>query len=129
MADVNRGSRPLSPFMLGKYYKFQLNSVTSILTRITGNALVVEAFLIAWWLLAAAAGPQYFATADYVITSWIGDLILFFSMIGLWFHSLSGVRHLLWDNGYCLDVESADKLGWAVIIGTGVLSFITIIFV
>ncbi|NIZ08354.1 succinate dehydrogenase, cytochrome b556 subunit [Pseudooceanicola sp. HF7] len=129
MADVNRGSRPLSPFMLGKYYRFQLNSVTSILTRITGNALVVEAFLIAWWLLAAAAGPDYFDVANFVITSWVGDIILLLSMIGLWYHALAGVRHLLWDNGYCLDVESADKLGWAIIIGTAILSFITIIFV
>ena len=129
MADVNRGSRPLSPFMLGKYYRFQLNSVTSILTRITGNALIVEAFLIAWWFLAAAAGPNYFDVADFVITSWVGDLILLLSMVGLWYHALAGVRHLIWDQGYCLDVETADKLGWAIIIGTVLLSVITIIFV
>ncbi|MBT9384803.1 succinate dehydrogenase, cytochrome b556 subunit [Pseudooceanicola sp. CBS1P-1] len=129
MADVNRGNRPLSPFMLGKYYKFQLNSVTSILTRITGNALVVEAFLIAWWLIAAATGPDYFAVADFVVTSWIGDLILLLSTLGLWYHALAGIRHLIWDNGYCLDMKSADKLGWIVIYGSLVLTIITIIFV
>ncbi len=129
MADVNRGNRPLSPFVLGKHYKFQLNSATSILTRITGNALVVEAILIAWWFLAAAAGPDHFAVADFVITSWVGDIILLLSMVGLWYHALSGVRHLLWDNGYCLEVETSDKLSWAIFIGTAVLSIITIIFV
>ncbi|QOL82969.1 succinate dehydrogenase, cytochrome b556 subunit [Pseudooceanicola spongiae] len=129
MADVNRGNRPLSPFVLGKDYRFQLNSVTSILSRITGNALVLEAFLIAWWLMAAATGPEYFATVDFVITSWIGDIILLFSTLGLWYHALAGVRHLLWDNGYCLDVETADKLGWGMLIGSVVLTFITIIFV
>ncbi len=129
MADVNRGNRPLSPFMLGQYYRFQLNSVTSILTRITGNALVVQAFLIAWWFLAAASGPEYFATVDYIVTSWIGDLILLLSTLGLWFHALAGIRHLIWDNGYMLDVESADKLSWVVIGGSVVLTIITIIFV
>jgi len=129
MADVNRGNRPLSPFMLGKYYRPQLNSVTSILTRITGNALVVQAFLIAWWLMAAATGPEYFATADFVLTSWIGDLILLLSTLGLWYHALAGIRHLLWDNGYALDVETADKLGWAIIVGSVLLTLITIIFV
>ena len=129
MADVNRGNRPLSPFMLGQYYRFQLNSVTSILTRITGNALIVAAFLIAWWFMAAAAGPDYFAIVDFVITSWIGDLVMFLSALGLWYHTLAGVRHLIWDNGYCLDVESADKLGWVVIGGSVVLTLLTAIIV
>ncbi|MGI3165474.1 succinate dehydrogenase, cytochrome b556 subunit [Pseudooceanicola sp. 200-1SW] len=129
MADVNRGNRPLSPFMLGKHYRFQLNSVTSILTRITGNAMVVSALLVAWWLLAASSGPEYFAVADYVLTSFIGDIIMTLSALGLWYHSLAGVRHLLWDNGYCLDVETADKLGWGIIGGSVVLTLLTIIIV
>ncbi|WP_163849024.1 succinate dehydrogenase, cytochrome b556 subunit [Pseudooceanicola aestuarii] len=129
MADVNRGNRPLSPFMLGKYYRFQLNSVTSILTRITGNALVVAALLIAWWLLAASSGAEYFATADFVITSWLGDIVMAVSALGLWYHTLAGVRHLLWDNGYFLEVEAADKLGWIVLIGSVVLTVLTLIIV
>ncbi|MGB2201536.1 MAG: succinate dehydrogenase, cytochrome b556 subunit [Pseudooceanicola atlanticus] len=129
MADVNRGNRPLSPFMLGQYYRPQLNSVTSILTRISGNAMIVAAFLIAWWLLAAASGPEYFAVVDFVITSFIGDVIMFFSVLGLWYHSLAGIRHLLWDNGYCLDVETADKLGWVIIGGSIVLTLLTAIIV
>ena len=129
MADVNRGNRPLSPFMLGQYYRPQLNSVTSILTRISGNAMIVAAILIAWWLLAAGSGPEYFAVADFVITSFIGDVIMFFSVLGLWYHSLAGIRHLLWDNGYCLDVETADKLGWVIIGGAIVLTLLTAIIV
>ncbi|MCB1335858.1 MAG: succinate dehydrogenase, cytochrome b556 subunit [Roseivivax sp.] len=129
MADVNRGNRPLSPFMLGQYYRFQLNSVTSILTRITGNALIVQAFLIAWWFMAAAAGPDYFATVDWIVTSWIGDLILLFSTLGLWYHALAGVRHLIWDNAAMLDMQTADKLSWAVIAGSVLLTLITIIAV
>ncbi|WP_407494757.1 succinate dehydrogenase, cytochrome b556 subunit [Pseudooceanicola sp. MF1-13] len=129
MADVNRGNRPLSPFMLGQYYRFQLNSVTSILTRITGNALIGAAFLIAWWLLAAASGPDYFKVADFVITSWVGDIIMLLSCLGLWYHTLAGVRHLIWDNGYLLDVESSDKMGWVVIGGSVVLTLLTAIIV
>lgn len=129
MADVNRGNRPLSPFMLGQYYKFQLNSVTSILTRITGNAMIAAAFLIAWWLLAAASGESYFKVVDFVITSWIGDIIMFFSLLGLWYHALAGLRHLVWDNGYFLDVETSDKMSWGIIIGSVVLTILTAIIV
>jgi len=44
MADVNRGNRPLSPHL--SIYRPQLNSMTSILVRITGNAMIVAAFLL-----------------------------------------------------------------------------------
>ena len=44
MADVNRGNRPLSPHL--QIYRPHLTSVTSILTRITGNGLIVAVLLI-----------------------------------------------------------------------------------
>ncbi|MCA8882010.1 MAG: succinate dehydrogenase, cytochrome b556 subunit [Rhodobacteraceae bacterium] len=129
MADVNRGSRPLSPFMIGQYYRPQLTSITSILTRITGAALIVETVLVVWWLLALSSGPEYFATADFVVTSWLGDLILLLSTWALWYHTLAGLRHLIWDTGRCLDIERAEQLGKIVIGGSLVLTLITIIFV
>ncbi|SPF77830.1 succinate dehydrogenase, cytochrome b556 subunit [Pseudoprimorskyibacter insulae] len=126
MADVNRGNRPLSPFMLGKYYRFQLNSVTSILTRITGNAMLVAALMIVWWLLAAATSAEYFALADYVLTSYLGDLVLFLSLWGMWYHLLAGVRHLIWDAAIGLDVPTATKLGYAVVGGSLFFTLFTV---
>lgn len=129
MADVNRGNRPLSPFMLGKYYRLQLTSVTSILTRITGNALIVGALLLVWWLLAAASGPDHFAVADAVITSWFGDLVLLGSLWALWYHALAGLRHLYWDSGRGLDVPAAERLGIGIIAGSVVLTVLTVLVV
>ena len=127
MADVNRGNRPLSPHL--QVYRPQLTSVTSILTRITGNALIVSALLIAWWFLAAATSPEYFATANGLLTSWFGDLVMTLSVLGLWYHTLAGIRHMIWDNGYMLELEQAEKLGWFVIAGSAVLTVLTIIIV
>lgn len=129
MADVNRGNRPLSPFMLGQYYRLQLTSVTSLLTRITGNALIVAAVLLVWWFLAAAAGPEAFARADAVITSWFGDFVMTLSLWALWYHSLAGVRHLIWDTGRALDVPTAEKLGWGVIGGSVLLTLVTLVLI
>lgn len=129
MADVKPGNRPLSPFMLGKYYRFQLNSVTSILTRITGNALIVGTLLVVWWLLAAATGPGYYAVANGVLTSWFGDLVLLCSTWALWYHALAGLRHLYWDSGRGLEMETADKLSIAVIAGSVILTLLTIVIV
>ena len=125
MADVNRGNRPLSPHLT--IYRPQLTSITSILVRITGNALIVGAFLVIWWLLAASTSPDYFAIADGVIRSWFGKLVMLGSICALWYHTLGGIRHLIWDNAVGLDLPTAYKLGWALVIGSFVLTVITVI--
>ena len=124
MADVNRGNRPLSPHLT--IYRPQLTSMTSILTRITGNALLVAALLIVWWFLAAATSAAYYDTVNGILTSWFGDLVMFLSLWGLWYHTLAGIRHLIWDNGIGLDIETAYKLGYAVIGGSVLLTLITV---
>ncbi len=125
MADVNRGNRPLSPHLT--IYKPQLNSITSILVRITGNAMLISAILVVWWLMAAASGPDYFASVDGWVTSWPGDLVMALSVLGLWYHALGGLRHLVWDTGHGLDMDTSDKMGWGMLIGSVALTFLTLI--
>lgn len=125
MADVNRGNRPLSPHLT--IYRPQLNSITSILTRITGNALLISALLVVWWFLAAATSAEYFDFANDILTSWFGNIVMTLSVLGVWYHALAGVRHLIWDNAKMLDLKSADRLSWVVLIGSVVLTFITVL--
>lgn len=101
--------------------------MTSILTRITGNALLISALLVVWWLLAASTSEAYFAVADAVLTSFLGDVVMSLSLLGLWYHTLAGVRHMIWDNGIGLDIETAEKMGWAILGGSVVLTIITLI--
>ncbi|MEM9229029.1 MAG: succinate dehydrogenase, cytochrome b556 subunit [Pseudomonadota bacterium] len=123
MADVNRGNRPLSPHLT--IYKPQWTSMTSIVTRLTGNALLVSALLVVWWFIAAATSPEAFAIADWVVTSWLGDLVMFLSLWALWYHTLAGVRHLYWDTGRGLDIASAEMLGKVVVGGSIILTILT----
>jgi succinate dehydrogenase / fumarate reductase cytochrome b subunit len=125
MADVNRGNRPLSPHL--QIYRPQLTSITSILTRITGNGLILAVLLIVWWLLAAATGPEHFAVADGVLRSWFGKLVMAGSIWALWYHTLAGLRHLWFDSGRGLDIPTAEKLGWGIIAGSVLLTFATIL--
>ncbi|RVV96639.1 succinate dehydrogenase, cytochrome b556 subunit [Mesobaculum littorinae] len=129
MPDVNRGDRPLSPFMFGTYYRPQITSMSSIMTRITGCGLLVGALLVIWWFIAAATGPEAFATADGFLTSWFGDLVMFLSLWALWYHSLAGLRHLYWDTGRGLEIHVAERLGWACIGGSIVLTVLTALIV
>lgn len=117
--------RPLSPHL--QIYRVQLTSVTSILTRITGNALIVGTLLAVWWLVAAALSDAAFARANAVATSWFGDLVFTGSAWALWYHYLAGLRHLYFDAGHGLDIPTAEKLGWGIIAGSVVLTVLTII--
>lgn len=127
MADVNRGNRPLSPHL--SIYRLPITAVTSILVRITGNAMLVSAALVVWWLLAAATSESYFAVADAVITSFLGTVVMLLSLLGLWYHTLGGIRHLIWDQIIALENDPADKMSWAMVIGSVVLTALTVILI
>ena len=125
MADVNRGNRPLSPHL--QVYRLPIPAVASIMTRITGHALVAGIVLLVWWLVAAVSSPQAFAAANWVVRSWLGFLILTASAWALWFHALSGIRHLFYDAGMGLEIENAKRNSWIIIIGSGVLTLLSLI--
>ena len=120
MANADRGNRPLSPHLT--IYRPQLTSVTSILIRITGNALILSTLLIVWWLFSAATSVQYFQVADGIMNSWFGKLVLIASLWAVWYHLLGGVRHLIWDRAIGLDLKTAEYLGWSVIVGSLLLT-------
>lgn len=127
MADVNRGKRPLSPHLT--IYRRQLTSATSIINRVTGMSLLGGGVLFIAWLLSAAISAESYATVNWLMTSWIGDLVMLLSLWALWYHTLAGVRHLYWDSGRGMELEVAEKLGWAVIGGSVVLTVLTVIVI
>ena len=124
MAEVKRVERPLSPHI--QIYRIQITSVSSILSRITGHAIIVAVILAVWWLLAAAVSDRYFASANAVVTGWFGDLVFTLSLLGVWYHYLAGLRHLYFDAGHGLDIKTAERLGWGCIIGSLVLTILTL---
>ncbi|MDR7156652.1 succinate dehydrogenase / fumarate reductase cytochrome b subunit [Sphingobium xenophagum] len=79
----------------------------SIIHRVTGNGLATAGALgLIWWLMAAATGPEAYATFIACATSPIGYLV----MIGLsWFffqHLFSGLRHFVLDIGAGYELKS-----------------------
>lgn len=123
-----RIERPLSPH-IQIYNMYQINSVSSILTRITGHALMAGVILGVWWLLAAAVSDQYFAVANAVVTSWFGKLVFTGSLWAVWYHYLAGLRHVYFDAGLGLDIKTAERLGWACVIGSVLLTVLTLLIV
>lgn len=121
MASLD-ANRPLSPHL--QIYKPIPTMVMSILHRLTGAALYFGTLLVAWWLIAAASGPEYFAWVNAFFASWLGRLILFGYSWALMHHMLGGVRHLIWDTGRMFDKRSATKMAWATLAGSVALTVV-----
>ncbi len=116
--------RPLSPH-LQVYDMLQMTSALSISHRITGVVWSFGAAVMVWWLAAAAAGPEAFATVQWFLGSFVGIIFLMGLTATVWFHTLAGIRHLIWDAGYGYDMPSVYRSGWMVLIGTAVLTVLT----
>lgn len=127
MAEPKRVERPLSPFMIGPYYRPQMTSISSIMIRITGLALIVGVALATAWILGAAISKEAFDCVDWLVTSWLGWLVWIGSAWAVWYHLLGGVRHFIFDAGRAMDVPTAEKLGWGMFVGATVLTVLTII--
>ncbi len=121
-APTRQSERPLSPFMLGQYYRFQLTSVLSFAHRVTGIGLSLGTLLVAGWLVTLAAGGTRYAQLAPHLHAWYGKAILFAYSWTLMYHLCNGIRHLVWDTGRGFDIPVAYKSGYVVVIGSVLLT-------
>ena len=121
MAELNaqagaRRPRPLSPHL--QVYRMMLTFVMSGFHRVTGFFLYFGMLLVAWWLVAAASGPNAYADFEWLIGSWIGRLVLFGYSWALIHHTLGGIRHLIWDTIHGFEPAEREMLARATLIGS-----------
>jgi succinate dehydrogenase / fumarate reductase cytochrome b subunit len=122
-ATSGRGAkieRPLSPHL--QIYSPLINMVMSILHRLTGAALYLGTIILAAWLVAAASGPEAFATVSSLLDTWPGRIVLLGYTWALIHHALGGIRHFIWDFGIGYDLDTVDKMSWGTIVGSTVLT-------
>jgi succinate dehydrogenase / fumarate reductase cytochrome b subunit len=117
-----RRPRPVSPHI--QVYRLMLTYVMSGLHRITGFVLYFGFALIVWWLVAAASGPNAYATFEWFTGSIIGEIILLGYTWALIHHALGGIRHLIWDLIYGFEPADREMLAMATIIGSIVLTIL-----
>jgi succinate dehydrogenase / fumarate reductase cytochrome b subunit len=96
----------------------------SIVHRMTGAALYLGTALLAWWLIAAASGPDAFETVQGFMGSILGRLILFGYTWALIHHMLGGIRHLVWDTGRGLDLATIEIMARVTLGGSIALTLV-----
>ncbi len=117
----------MSPYMLGPYYKFQITSTLSILNRLTGVFMsLVTAPLLLYWLVALASGDAAFAALSTWLGSSLGKLVIAASVFSFSFHLFAGIRHLIWDAGWMMEMHQVNLSGWLAVAGSVVLALIVL---
>ncbi len=119
---MNTSNRPLSPHL--QVYRPQLTSVLSILHRASGVFLALGALLIAWWLWAVMSGGSSYEMASGVLNSIFGKILLIGWTLCNFYHLCNGIRHLLWDAGYGLEIEQTYLSGKVVVACSIVLTIL-----
>lgn len=114
--------RPLSPHL--QIYRWRLPMVTSISHRFSGILLSVGSVVLAAWVIAAAMGEGAFAAVNGHLAAWYGRVLLFAWSFALFYHLCNGIRHLIWDAGWCLERQTAYVAGWIAIGSAAALTVI-----
>ena len=124
MADATRAiERPLSPHL--SVYRIMINTVMSIVHRLTGAALYFGTLLLAAWLVAAAMGERKFTMVNDLFGHPLGQLVLFGYTWAILHHMLGGLRHFIWDTGRGFEIWQVNLLSWLTIIGSISLTLAT----
>lgn len=115
MAQAQKGgkSRPLSPHL--GIWRWGPHMAISILHRITGDGLaIVGAMALVWWLVAAASGPEAYATFIACASSPIGYVVMIGLTWAFFQHLLSGLRHFVLDMGAGYELQT--NRTWSVML-------------
>jgi succinate dehydrogenase / fumarate reductase cytochrome b subunit len=106
--------RPLSPHL--QIYRPQLTSVLSIIHRLCGVFLASGVAMLCFWLVTAAAGPEYYAWSEWFLTSWVGYALLLAWTFSLFYHMCNGIRHMFWDIGVGFSLKSIYASGVVMVL-------------
>ena len=122
---MNATKRPLSPHL--QIYRPQLTSVLSITHRLTGFALSLVVLLSPAILYFLTLSKDSHTLVMNLFQNSFVKLVLFLAIFGLSYHLCNGIRHLAWDAGYGLDLDSSYKSGYAVVLISLGITFLIVL--
>ncbi|CED82885.1 Succinate dehydrogenase, cytochrome b subunit [Phaffia rhodozyma] len=115
--------RPSSPHFT--IYQPQITWLASIANRVTGCALsgllYVGAITYIFHPYLPWADSAHLIDLVSILPSWFKYSCKFILAVPFTFHSLNGIRHLLWDTGFFLGIKQVNMGGW-VVVGSSLIS-------
>nr|YP_009158680.1 succinate dehydrogenase subunit 3 [Syntrichia filaris]AKO73333.1 succinate dehydrogenase subunit 3 [Syntrichia filaris] len=123
-------NRPLSPHLT--IYKPQLTSTFSIFHRISGAFLAIMVFFSILFLKIGDLNLTSYYLYRYAFSStfyfhWLISSVVNFSLLALCYHMSNGIRHLLWDLGFFLELSKVYTSGIIMLFSAAFLAVSNII--
>ena len=113
---------PISPHL--QIYKPQITSLLSITHRITGFGLNLALILLSLWIISFGLGSDVYANFVSIFETIFVKIVVYFIVLGISYHALNGIRHILWDFGFMISNKAALVSGLVIIITSVILSFL-----
>ena len=113
---------PISPHL--QIYKPQITSLLSITHRITGFGLNLALILLSLWIISFGLGSDVYANFVTIFETIFVKIVVYFIVLGISYHALNGIRHILWDFGFMISNKAALVSGLVIILGSVILSFL-----
>ena len=118
-----RHSRPLNLNLFA--FHFPLTAIISILHRISGVVIFLLFPLVLWlWVLSLSSDAGFSTAVMWMESFWIRGLLWCFT-VGLAFHSIAGIRHLLMDMGWGETLPAAQRFSIITLILFFLLAFLS----
>ena len=115
MAGASRpNNRPISPHL--SIWRWHATMASSIFHRLTGIGLYGAAIVFAFWLMAAALGPEFYEPLMALLMSPLGQIAMYLVVAAIAYHLANGIRHLVFDTGAGLNPSDADLTAWFAIL-------------
>lgn len=111
---INKENRSLSPHLYA--YKPQITSVVSIFHRITGSLLAIMLLCSSICVNLLGSFLSYsFVYSLFAIIFFLIKIIFYLLVSTVCFHSMNGIRHIMWDFGIGLDLSNLFITGCLVV--------------
>jgi len=123
---MNTTNRPLSPHL--QIYRPQLTSVLSITHRMTGFALSLIILFSPTIIYFLTYSPETHQIIINIFQNVFIKVLFSLALFGLLYHLCNGIRHLAWDAGYGLDLDSSYKSGYVVLASSITFTLLILIF-
>jgi succinate dehydrogenase / fumarate reductase cytochrome b subunit len=124
--EINKENRSLSPHLYA--YKPQITSVISIFHRITGSLLAIILLCIPICINLLGSFASHSAIyCLFSILAIISKVIFYLLLATVCFHSMNGIRHIMWDFGIGLDLSNLFITGCLVVSLSLLTSFLFIL--
>jgi len=124
--QINKENRSLSPHLYA--YKPQITSVISIFHRITGSLLAIILLCTPICINLLGSFLSYnLVYSVFAIIFFVFKIVFYLLLATVCFHSMNGIRHIMWDFGIGLDLSNLFITGCLVVSLSLLTSFFIIL--